>query len=285
MTEYASTAPSNARLRWNAIQRIARQQTRDTLLGWGFYITAALAALIAAILVYNSVRFTGESGLNIVSRPFLLPMQAAVALAILYVTIEATLVIARPREQGSLQILFCAPIDEFVLLQAYLLAGVLLFALLSLLLAPVLLLVAAIGNFVIPAALFWGLIPMILVAAGSLAFGLFLSAAAPTSRSAILLLVGALLILLILQAAYAALLNVPPTARFYDALIFLRVLLRSLQQLLSWVSPFRMSEVLLDAALRNDWARIGLQAGIALLGALFWLLAAVWALRRRGVLP
>ena len=285
MSERTFPARGSSRLRWNAILRIARQQVRSTFLGWSFYVTAALAVLIVALLVYNSVRFTANSGLNIVSRPFLLPLQSAITVGILYVMVEATLSVARPKEQGSLQVLFFAPIDEPMLLQAYLFAGTTLFALFLIMLAPIFLLIGWISNFVIPVALLWGLFPIVFVAAGSVAFGLFLSTAAPSSRSAILLLVAALFTLLFLQGAYAALVNVPPTARFYDALLFLRVVLRNLQNILSWISPFEMTEILLDAALRGDWVRIILQSGIALLGALLWLIAAIRALSVRGVLP
>ena len=89
-------------LRWHTIRRIATQQPRDTLFGWGIYITAAIAVSIAALQIFNSVRFVGESSLNIEAQPFLLPLQVALSLAMLFVAIEATLTIARPREQGSL---------------------------------------------------------------------------------------------------------------------------------------------------------------------------------------
>ena len=97
-------------LRWHNIRRIASQQPRNTIFGWGIYITAAVSIGIAALQIFNSVRFVGESSLNILTQPFMVPLQAALTLAMLYVAIEATLAIARPREQGSLQILFFAPL-------------------------------------------------------------------------------------------------------------------------------------------------------------------------------
>lgn len=274
-----------ASLRRNAVQRIARQQARETLYSWGLYATAAVAILLASVLVFNSVRFAGESGLNIVRQPFYLPMRFAVYLALLYVTVEAALAIARPREQGALQVLFFAPIDVPVLNIAYLLAGVMVFALFLLLLMPGLLILAWAANFVLPVNLLWGLIPSLFVAGVTIAFGLFISAAAPSGRSAVLLLVAALLTLLAVQGAYAALLNIPPTNRFYDALLFLRIFLRGIQGFLTWISPFHMLDTILSAALRADWLVVVRQAGVALIGTIFWLVASIWMLRRRGVLP
>jgi hypothetical protein len=272
-------------LRRNAIQRIARQQARETLYGWGLYATVAVAVLIAAVLVFNSVRFAGESGLNVVTQPFLLPLRFAIYLALLYVTVEAALAIARPREQGALQVLFFAPIDVPVLNIGYLLAGLMVFGLFLLLLIPSLLILAWVTNFVFPTNLLWGLAPSLFVAGVTIAFGLFISAAAPSGRSAVLLLVAALLILLAIQGIYAALLNIPPTSRFFDALLLLRLFLRNIQGLLAWVSPFHMLDTILAAALRADWLVVLRQVGIALIGTIFWLAASIGMLRRRGVLP
>ncbi len=273
------------RLQWHTMRRIATQQPRDTLFGWGIYITAVISVGFAALQIFNSVRFVGESSLNILAQPFLLPLQAALSLAILFVATEATLAIARPREQGSLQILFFAPIDEPMLIGGNFLAGLLVYILFVLLTLPILLLLAWITNFVIPVILLWAIIPTIFAVGVTIAFGLFVSAAAPSARAAVLILVAGILILLGLQSAYTALLNVPPTSRFFDALLFIRTILANLQTILSWLSPFRMLDVILTSSLNNDWLALIKQLGIALVMIAIWLFAAVRMLRRRGVLP
>lgn len=276
---------SRSSLRWRALWRIAQQQARETALGWAIYIVASLAVFVAIILVYNAIRFTLESGLNIVVNPFLLPLQVALSLAILFVTVEATLAIARPREHGSLQILFFAPIDYPVLIGAHHLSGLAVYLLFLALLALPMLILAWVTNFVVPPTLLWALLPSLLIAGLAVSFGLFISAAAPSGRAAILILIAATFLLVVVQAGYAALLNIPPTSRYYDALLFLRVLLREIHGLLQWVSPFRMLDALLGAALRADWMAVIQFSAVALLGTLAWLAAAVWAIRRRGVLP
>ena len=158
-------------LRWHTIRTIAAQQPRDTLFGWGIYITAAASVGIAALQIFNSVRFVGESSLNIVPQPFLLPLQAALSLAILFVAVEATLAIARPREQGSLQILFFAPIDEPMLIGGNFLAGLLVYILFVSVTLPILLLLAWITNYVIPINLLWAIIPTIFAVSVTIAFG------------------------------------------------------------------------------------------------------------------
>lgn len=272
-------------LRWQNIRRIATQQPREALFGWGIYITAAVAVGISALLIFNAFRFVGESSLSVLAQPFLLPLQAALTMAMLFVAVEATLAIARPREQGTLQILFFAPVDESILIGGNFLAGLLVYIFFVLLTLPILLLLAWVTNFVIPTQLLWAIIPSLLVVGLTIAFGLFVSAAAPTARTAMLILVAVILVLLGLQSAYTALLNIPPTSSYYDALLFIRTILASLQTILSWFSPFRMLDVILTASINNDWVVLIRQLGIALGGTAVWLFAAIHMLRRKGVLP
>ena len=276
---------SNRARRWHTIRRLAVQNPRDTMFSWGIYITAAVSVGIAALLIFNSVRFVGESSLNVLGQPFLLPLQAALTLAMLFVAIEATLSIARPREQGSLQVLFFAPIDEMMLVMGNFFAGLLVYLLFVLLTLPVLALLAWATDYVIPTQLLWTPIPVIAAVGVAIAFGLFVSAAARSARSAVLIVVAGILILLGLQSAYTALLNIPPTSRFFDALLFVRSALAALQTVLSWISPFHMIEAILKSALNNDWLLMLRQIGAAVVTSAIWLFGAVYMLKRRGVLP
>lgn len=272
-------------LRWSSVRRIAWQEFRDTLLGWGGYLTIAAGMLVAVIFVYNSIRFVAGSGLEILDRPFLSPLFAAVSFVLLYITVVAALSIARPREQGALQVLFFAPVDSIVLVGAYLLAGIGVYTVLVALLVPLLEVLAIVTNVQLPPALLWGLLPTIPIAALAVSFGLSLSALAQSSRSAVLLLVGASIVVLAVQGGHTALLNVPPTSKYYDGLLFLRLLLRDINAVLAWISPFGMLTHSLDAGLRADW-NMGLYVvGRAIAGTLVWTALAVAVVRRQGVLP
>jgi hypothetical protein len=94
-----------------------------------------------------------------------------------------------------------------------------------------------------------------------------------------------LAIVLAAQIGYSALLQIPPTSRYYDALLFLRALLRVIRETLQWVSPLALLSQGLDAAFRGSWRELLLYVASGVGGALTWLVLAVWALARRGVLP
>ncbi len=277
--------PSPWALRRRVIPAIARQELRDTALGWPLYVAAAVAVLIGVLLVYNTGLSVAASGLEVVSRPLYLPLLAATSLAALYLAGWATLAIARPRDQGSLRVLFFAPVDAVGLLGGHLLAGIVVYVIFMLVTIPLLLLLAAIANFPFP----WSLLPGILVSpayvAPAIALGLFISAIAPSGRGAMLLFVAVLAGVLAVQAGYSALLQIPPSGRYYDALLFLREVLRGSREALQWVSPLALMSDGLDAAYRGNARDLAIQAIAGIAGTAVWFALAAWALARRGVLP
>jgi hypothetical protein len=124
-----------------------------------------------------------------------------------------------------------------------------------------------------------------LFALPAVAIGLFISSIAPSSRSAMFLFVGVVLLVLGIQGGYQALLSVPPTSSYYDALLFVRELLRRVSDVLGWVSPTALLSAGLDAVQRASWLDLLLRLAAALIGCGAWLWLAVWGLNRRGVLP
>jgi hypothetical protein len=209
----------------------------------------------------------------------------AVSLAALYLAGWATLSIARPRDQGALRVLFFAPVDAVGLLGALTLAALASYALFILVTTPLMLLLAALTNLPFPPSLLLGIVISPAFVFPAIGIGLLLSAIAPTARAAIFLFGVGLALLLIVQAGYSALLQMPPTSRYYDALQFLRDLLGVVRELLRWVSPLALVSEGLDAALRANWREALAHALAGVAGGAIWLALAAWSLGRRGVLP
>ena len=272
-------------LRGRVMRQIAIQELRDALFSWPCYVAAAVGMLLAVLLIYNSLSFVATSKLLVMSRPFYLPLLTIAMLAMLYVIAWSILSIARSRDQGALRVLFFAPVDPAGLLIGHLLAGAGIYALILLLTTPLLLVLGLLTNVPFPPLLLVGVAMTPVFALAAVAIGLFISSIAPTSRSAMFAFIALVLLVLGVQGGYRALLSVPPTSTYYDALLFLRVQLRAISTGLDWVSPLALLSGGLDAALRANWSDLLLRAGAGLLGSAVWLWLAIWGFRRRGVLP
>ncbi len=277
--------PSPASLRWQITRTIARQELRDAIFGWSIYLTAAVGILIGTLLVYNALQAVGESGLQIVGRPLYGSVLAVTTLAAVFLAGWAALSIARSRDQGALRVLFFAPVDAVSLLAGHALAALAMYGLFMLLTIPALALLAWIVNLPFSPLLLVGVLVSPAFVAPALGIGLFLSAIAGTARGAMFLFGVVLVLLLATQVGYGALAQSPPDSPYYDALLFLRDLLRAARDALRWISPLALLSEGLDAALRANWRELGLYILSGLAGGAVWLALAGWALRRRGVLP
>ena len=271
-------------LRWRVIRQVAVQELRDALFSWPWYVAATVGLLLAVLLIYNSLNFVATSKLLVMARPFYLPLLAVATLAMLYVIAWSILAIARPRDQGALRVLFFAPVDPAGLLGGHLLAGVAIYGLMLLSTTPLLVVLALLTNLPFPPLLLGGAAVAPVFALTAVAMGLFISSIAATSRSAMFVFIGVVLLVLGVQGGYRALLSVPPTSTYYDALLFLRSLLRLISTGLEWVSPLALLNGGMDAVLRASWSDLLLRVGAALLGGGVWLWLATWGLNRRGVL-
>ncbi len=83
-------------LRREIISRIAAQEVRDAIFGWPLYVVVAVGLLADVLLMVNSLHFVADSGLQILGRPFYLPLLVTTTLAMLYVTAWAVLAMVRP---------------------------------------------------------------------------------------------------------------------------------------------------------------------------------------------
>jgi len=253
--------------------------------GWSLYVAAAIVVLVGVTLIYNTLRSVTESGLEIVSRPFYLSLLVATSVGAVYLAAWAALAIARPRDQGALRVLFFAPIDPVGLVGAHLVGAFGVYILFVLLTMPLFAVLAALTNLPLPATLVAGVLVSPALVAPAIGIGLFISAIASSARGAVFLFAAALAVVLAAQIGYSALLQIPPTSRYYDALLFLRELLRVVGEALRWISPLALLSQGLDAAFRGSWRELLLYVASGIGGAAIWLALAVWALARRGVLP
>ncbi len=278
----------NNALHSHTIKSTVGEQLRHTLQSSSFYATACLAVGISTLVIINTIRFVNESRPSIIAQPIMLPLLVALFMALLFAAIKVTLTITLCREQGSWQLMIFSPNKVPSLIGGNFLASLLVYVLFILLTLPSLWLLALETNFVFSRNLMLAVIPTLFVVTAVNAFAIFIAAAIPSARMAVPILIVSILagalIQLGLQSVNEAFFNSAPATPYYDVVVLVRTILVTLQIIFSWISPFRMLDIMVNSSLIGDWLPLLQQTGSALTATIFWLHAAARVLCRRGML-
>jgi ABC-type transport system involved in multi-copper enzyme maturation permease subunit len=273
-----AAAPS----RWPVAGVIAWREAKAAMRGMGCYIALTLALVAATWMLLVDVRAVQAAGLLVLADPFRPSATVAILVLALFFAVSAAVSAARDRESGTLEVLFYGPVDEITyvlgkaggLLVAYLAALPLLLASLALL--------SWISGFKLTPAILVSIVLSVVPVAEIIGFGILLSIGLGRVRSAVLLLVGIVALLLGIEVAYGMVLLVPISDPASPVLP-LRDALAALTTAASWISPFAWLERVVEGAMAGAWrdALASLAAALAYTVLMIGL-AAFW-LRRRGV--
>ena len=267
-----------------AARQVGWRSLVSSLYSPGVYTVTTLALLAASTLVLNNLAFLDENGLLVLVRPFFLPVFVFAVLLSLYLSLHATLHLVREREQGTLKVLFFGPVDGMSYLLGQVWSQTALFGVAA---GVVLLWAVGLGwltNLLIQADLLAVLGLGLLTNGGVVAFGLLVGAWGRTARTALVLFLLAVLLVLVAEfgtQAIGQLASQTPANR-QDSLLYLRAVLDGLNGLLFWLSPFAQMSRGMDALLVGEGGRLLLHTGAIVGQAILYFAGAVWALKRGG---
>ncbi len=247
--ELSSCVPTN---RYWALRIIWARDTKALLLNPGTLVVFWLGAMASFLFLVNYIDTVAESGLNILSSSFNLPVYSFVLIISFFLTLAVITTVAREMERGTLEILFYGPIDSVAYVGGRLLACATTYVAAVLLGAAGYGILAIISSFFLPAST-WAVIGIsIPVALYLIAFGICLSAATGKLRAALGWFMAIALLLLVAQFGPMLLTLAPSTSQYYDPVRVLREVLTSVNQVLSWVSPFGLLAKGTEAIRRGD---------------------------------
>jgi ABC-type transport system involved in multi-copper enzyme maturation permease subunit len=271
-----------AAARWPTAGVIAWREAKAALRGMGCYVALTLALIAATWILLVDVRALKTAGLLVLTDPFRPSVGVAMLVLALFFAVSAAVSAARDRESGTLEVLFYGPVDEITyvlgkaggLLLAYLAALPLLLASLGLL--------SWMSGFALTLPILVSVLLSIVPVAEIIGLGILLSIGIGRVRSAVLLLVGVVGVLLGIKVAYGMVLLVPISDPSSPVLP-LRDALAALDAACSWISPFAYLERVVDGATRGNWPSALLSLAAAIVYAVVMIGLAAWWLRRRGV--
>jgi ABC-type transport system involved in multi-copper enzyme maturation permease subunit len=273
---------AGAPARWPAAGVIAWREAKAALRGMACYVALTLALIAATWILLVDVRALKAAGLLVLTDPFRPSVGIAMLVLALFFAVSAAVSAARDRESGTLEVLFYGPVDEVTyivgkaggLLLAYL-------AVLPLLLASLALL-SWMSGFALTLPILVSVALSIVPVAQIVGFGILLSIGIGRVRSAVLLLVGVVGVLLGIEAAYG-MVQLVPILDPSSPVLPLRDALAALDAACRWISPFAYLERVVDGATRGTWQSALLSLAAAVVYAVVMIGLAAWWLRRRGV--
>jgi ABC-type transport system involved in multi-copper enzyme maturation permease subunit len=261
---------------------LAGREFKMTMGSASTYTVLGLALGLAGWMLSNDVALVRSNGLLVHVAPFRGPLLGALLVLSFFLAVSAVLSVARDRDRGTLEVLFYGPIDEMTYLAGKL-AGLLgaYGAIMPLLLAGLVVL-SMFTRFEIGINLIAALALSIIPAAGIVAVGLLLSAAAKRVRSSILFFITAVGLFVGAAVSYSFVSRVPVEDPA-SPILPLRDALGAVDAVLSRISPFTYLEQIFDAADTGAWTAIGGSLALSLVGTIIAALLASLALRWRGV--
>jgi ABC-type transport system involved in multi-copper enzyme maturation permease subunit len=188
---------------------IARREAQAAIRGIGGYVALSVALVAGIWVLLVDVRGLAIGGLLVLADPFGPSLTIVLLVVALYLALSAAVSTARDRENGTLEVLFYGPVDE----TAYILGkvGGLLFAFVAAL--PLILaafgLLSLMTGFALTTKLLVNLALSVVPAAEIVGFGVLLAVGTSRVRTAVLLLIAVIAVLLGICFAYNLVLLIP----------------------------------------------------------------------------
>lgn len=264
------------------VRVLARREAQAALRGMGSYVALAVALLAAGWLVAVDIQALETAGILVRAEPLRAPLAMAILVLCAFFAVSAAVSTSRERENGTLEVLFYGPVSPATYIGGKV-AGQLLAYVATL---PLLLVsfwaLSKISGFVMSPMVLASSLLSVLPAAAIISFAVVLSIGASRVRSAVLLIVGIIALLIGVKIAYG-LVALVPISDPSSNLVALRDALLSLDIASRWISPFAYLERVVDAGITGDWRKAAFNSAIVFAAIVGLMALAVLRLRHLGV--
>jgi ABC-type transport system involved in multi-copper enzyme maturation permease subunit len=273
------------RFRWHLARTIQRRDLRATIYGIGPYATLSAAIALAAAVLRNHVKSVQDSGLVVLSSPFVTPLFGAAVLSSVYLAVASMRTICRERNQGMLEVLFYGPMDAIAYLLGKYLTQISVYSLMVAGYLVAFALYALITNFCFDLNLLLATLLSVATTSAVVTLGILLSTLNRSARSALFTLLATVLAFLGVQLGndYVSSLASELARGHHNLPLSLQTAFTWLNLTVNWLSPFAHLERGIDALLRGSIAEYWLMMGLSLLYTAIAFGLAVRTMRRKGV--
>ncbi|NLG89889.1 MAG: ABC transporter permease subunit [Clostridiaceae bacterium] len=265
-----------------AASAVARRELRHSFYGLGLYTVLTVCFLISFYIARSYADSMLQGGVAISKCPLEYPAYLTTTILALYLALCASISVSRERDQGTLEVLFCGPMNHGSYLMARFSEQIVLFCI-ALCCVTVYFTVMSLVSGLELGLRFWSTIAgSVLLASYTSAFGLLVSVLSknPRTATAVFLLVN--LILIGIRTA-ASVLSGTSNEVLSASVIYLKLATVVADRALRWVSPFSYCTWLTDAVELGDVRIVAIIVAAAVIYTALLLSLATKALQRRGV--
>jgi ABC-type transport system involved in multi-copper enzyme maturation permease subunit len=267
---------------WQTTWTLGLREWLSSLRSPALYIAGVIAAFFQMQILAAQMSFINDYRLFVVRDPLIPAFLGAVAVAAIYITTTSTTTLVREREQQTLRDLFYTPVSHSSLVAGKF-TGQLLNGVTVLLIAFLVTVIGAwLTQFILSAQFLFSVILCVLLIANMIAFGLVLSAFAPTARAAVLLLFVTIIAMVGIQIGERVIAFIGPLFEvgFFG---YLMPVINTLTLLAGYVSPLAYLLRGLEAIAQSNGAGILLGVISSLAYTAVFLYLASWISNWRGV--
>lgn len=274
---------SKASYRLHAISVLIRREIWSNYYSLGLYLAVTIAFLGASLSVNSYVSSVAQNGLMSIRSPLTEPLNFAVVIGAAYLALCSAISISRERDQGTLEVLFYGPVDSVSYVLARFLEQLITFAILILVYLIFFSILSAVTNLGLNWYFLAQAIMSVLLGSSIIGFGILLSCLTKKARTSIILFLSLTALFILVDVAADILTNMGTDKYTTSPIVFIRSVVLSLRDWLSWVNPFEYLQRGVFAISANSMVLFIRRLLESLLYTAVLLFGSVYFFNRKGV--
>lgn len=275
---------STLELTWSTLHTLQRRDLGVYLRSISTYIVAGLGLLTSAIMIRSNLAYAlNNDGLIVVANPMTLPFFVTALILTAFLALNACTAVAREFDQGTVEVLFYGPVNAVSYIVAKFLAMTTGYVLMLLVVVLNIIVASLLTHLRLSSDILAGAVLSVFTSAAAIAFAIWLATVMQRMRTAVLTLVGALILLLTLQVGDGFLDAASAAAGSDSPVYYLAQIVHLLNNLATWLSPFGYLMRGMNAVANGqNWLYI-LALVVSIAFALAFVALATLTIRLRGV--
>lgn len=236
--------------RMNVIKTIAKNEIESIYYNYWFYLILFFSFLIASFLINSTINTVMDNMVMVLNKSLNTPMFFVVIIGTFYLTISSLISISNEKEEGTLKVLFCGPVDSVSYILGKYIGKMVVYLGMVIFYIVYFYTISLLTNLRFSFSFLQILFLSIFYVSCMVSFGIMLASITESYRNSILLFIGFNFFFLALYIFYIIIMAFPieELSTFFR---YIRSGLYYLNNIIEWVSPFSYFQGIISAANEN----------------------------------